>query len=599
LVGRPKRTLSRTTVSQEDALWFLSLPDKVRRNHFSIEEQSILAGRLNCESVILDAADEVLYRLGGAQANRSLPSLQDSYSSQSSVQSVDTSHFQESDDTMDDAMMESFRWLDDDLDLSLDDYHVYISETANSLDDYHGHISETAKPENEPSSLPHPRADLKRNLSLSNLPRSPRPSVGLNRAPMPPLPPMPITASQRTNGVHHLHKANLSPLTTTFNTESGTAHYNDPQTRLKLRIFASPQKFDEAIEFGFPSLTSIQRPSSGPHSRHASYWKGHARSNTNPGPHTFFDDDCPSSFKTYADDETASSHDTDFPDTPPAPSLREKYKPRIVKPSFDAERPHVWNAQTEPYAHAWLGNREMTLRMTLTRPDLRADDNLLYPATKSQPAPITLSDLHNAGDGDPWTKDPKEGGRVKRFWQRVGRKSNDSKDVNSLSEVKADSTANSPAGIKVSSEISISPLEDSDESIYFSTVDERSPWEKFGDFDSPVMAGYDHRRPREFARQASSSSGTLKPTQSRDGREPSRERRRREKSPDSRGDAEAQPFAIGYDCRITAGRAGQSPPTKSPTDRSLSGRKKEEKVPWGAVGGMDIPGFGFKVNAGW
>src|SRR5699024_8789531 len=32
-------------------------------------------------------------------------------------------------------------------------------------------------------------------------------------------------------------------------------YYQDPEARLKLRVFlASPQKFDEAIEFGFPAL---------------------------------------------------------------------------------------------------------------------------------------------------------------------------------------------------------------------------------------------------------------------------------------------------------------------------------------------------------
>ena len=33
-------------------------------------------------------------------------------------------------------------------------------------------------------------------------------------------------------------------------------HYQDPEARMKLRLYlASPQKFDEAIEFGFPATS--------------------------------------------------------------------------------------------------------------------------------------------------------------------------------------------------------------------------------------------------------------------------------------------------------------------------------------------------------
>jgi len=37
-------------------------------------------------------------------------------------------------------------------------------------------------------------------------------------------------------------------------TDTDAAYYQDPEARLKLRVYlAFPQKFDEAVEFGFPS----------------------------------------------------------------------------------------------------------------------------------------------------------------------------------------------------------------------------------------------------------------------------------------------------------------------------------------------------------
>lgn len=52
-------------ISQAEAQWFVSLPDKVRRRYFSREEQVLLAAR--CETVLLDAADEALQQVSTTQ----------------------------------------------------------------------------------------------------------------------------------------------------------------------------------------------------------------------------------------------------------------------------------------------------------------------------------------------------------------------------------------------------------------------------------------------------------------------------------------------------------------------------------------------------
>jgi hypothetical protein len=75
------------------------------------------------------------------------------------------------------------------------------------------------------------------------------------------------------------------------------------------------------------------------------------------------------------------------------------------------------------------GNREMTLRMTLTRPDLRADESAIYgwQATKSplrEASPTIEEDEKFAvkgplGGNDGWGPIDKEDGVVKRFWNKM------------------------------------------------------------------------------------------------------------------------------------------------------------------------------------
>jgi len=75
------------------------------------------------------------------------------------------------------------------------------------------------------------------------------------------------------------------------------------------------------------------------------------------------------------------------------------------------------------------GNREMTLRMTLTRPDLRADETSLYcwQSNKNNLRGASLAldreEIYEArgpfGGVDGWGPADKENGSLKRFWRRV------------------------------------------------------------------------------------------------------------------------------------------------------------------------------------
>ncbi|MCJ1311366.1 hypothetical protein MMC25_005037 [Agyrium rufum] len=337
---------------------------------------------------------------------------------------------------MDKDMMDSFRWLeDDDLDLRLDDYHLQLADAVN-----------------QPAKPPSRRPSFRRTLSLTNMPfakdlRSSNDSCTKQ-------PPSTTSAqfpSLQPHSSHHKRNFSFSnPLTKTpiFNPPDGLStvdasaakHYQDPEARLKLRVYlASPQKFDEALEFGFPSLDASQGPTR-PLSRRPSV------SNVKPiqayslGGGDFFDDkdDLTSFFKDPEDDDddddeddTATLPDPDSPNTPsdltmtrPSAHRFQTSVPRSSQ-STSSTRPPMWHSTTDPSSsYGWAGNREMTLRMTLTRPDLRADESILYP--KDDRDPLALEDLPLEG-GDIWSnlkgKEGKEGGRLGRLWKRVSRKS--------------------------------------------------------------------------------------------------------------------------------------------------------------------------------
>ena len=359
--------------------------------------------------MILDAADEVLYKLGGRQANQSLPSLQSSSSTLLSGTSIEAEESVYPAVDMDKSMLDSFRWLEDeDLDLTLDDYHVHVAETA---------VSAAKQSSRRPS--------FRRALSLNSV------SFGRDSSSSAVRPPTSATSfspadtsiqasyestKSRAAGVKHVTQSARGSF------DRAAKHYQDPEARLKLRVYlASPQKFDEAIEFGFPSLENPVRPAS----RRQSV-SNRQRQSSSVDAQTFFDDGNASLFDDQDDDEEGSLPDPDSPDTPLDVAFRNTLHSSSSKPSPTEiddyrSRPDVWHRRSEPYAHTLTGNREMTLRMTLTRQDLRADESILY---RQGHDPFALEELPPVTDGgDIWMKPMKDGGMVKKIWRRVSGKS--------------------------------------------------------------------------------------------------------------------------------------------------------------------------------
>jgi len=416
--SRRLRHLSRQqSVSSNEASWFLTLPEKIKKKQFTREEQVVLAARLR-ESVILDAADEAIYK-ASRRASRNLTPLFDP--STPSTPRTSTDGYLDPDSKIDStsamaaAMYESFRWMDeeDDLDLKL------------VLDDYHANLDGAVIP--TPAS--HRRPSFRRQMSISKMPFG-RSSFSTPRSPK--FEHTPTNHNRQKSRALSLISPKHAPHDSVSSIDPNAKHYQDPEARLKLRVYlASPQKFDEAIEFGFPSINGVTDgdKENKPPKRMSKEVKKSCSTEK-----SFLYDDDASLF-----DDDVSMNDPDSPITPFYAESRAL--PRTVvtpgtrcsKTSADyshlgINKPTLVK-QPESYAQAMAGNREMTLRMTLTRPDLRADESTIYgwQATKSplRDTNLTIDDDEKyavkgpLGGTDGWGLTDKEDGVVKRFWNKV------------------------------------------------------------------------------------------------------------------------------------------------------------------------------------
>ncbi|KIX01650.1 uncharacterized protein Z518_09376 [Rhinocladiella mackenziei CBS 650.93] len=392
-----------TQVTPSTVAWFASLPPTIQRKLFSREECSIYTGGRNI--VILDAADETLRR-----RNRR-PSQFTAFESHVSDDNtfVDWEDLKDQDQAdpavdMGDYSIEGFRWLEDegDLDLKLDDYHEAIAETARRT----ASISEPVPA----------KRHARRNPSLSSISIRPRRSSTLSSRPQldppgtPALPPPKLHHSRSPSfSLKHIRsRASLSSI------DPRATHYQDPAARMKLKLYlASPQKFDEAIEFGFPSVEERRQ-------------LNHTRPMTSPQPRpdvnrTFFHDDTPSLSGDEGDepDEPDTLYDPRTPEDPVFQIHRPSHK--ISVDGNAGLRPVSVRRQPETYARGLATDREMTLHMTLTRPDLRSPEELPptnHTKVNNQPLerPELVAECHPVSI---WGTLPTEESKMKRFLRKL------------------------------------------------------------------------------------------------------------------------------------------------------------------------------------
>jgi hypothetical protein len=421
-----KKLARQQSVSSNEASWFLTLPDKIKKKQFTTEEQVILAGRLR-ESVILDAADEAIYK-ASRRASRNLTPLFDLPSPSPTSLEFDSDQ-DGSEETLHSSMAaiyDSFRWMDEEKDLDL------------QLDDYHANLDGVVIP--TPDSLRRP--SFRRQMSISKRPFGRSSFSSLQpRSPKfePPSNPHQRQKSRTLSLIAprnmHTQKDSVSSI------DPNAAHYQDPEARLKLRVYlASPQKFDEAIEFGFPSLDGVTDgvdKENHPPKRTSKDFIKAKKSFTAERGHSFLNDDTASLFE-----DDISMAEPESPLTPLGADVTFRQPNRSMDTSgskgsktsadylhFGISKP-AQVKHNEAYAHAMAGSREMTLRMTLTRPDLRADENIIYgrQTPKSSLREDSISTMNEKyevkgplGGPDGWGPLEKEGGVVKRLWNKVSR----------------------------------------------------------------------------------------------------------------------------------------------------------------------------------
>lgn len=200
--------------------------------------------------------------------------------------------------------------------------------------------------------------------------------------------------------------------------DPGASHYQDPEARMTLREYlGSAQKFDEALEFGFPTMEERPRKSEEPRLDLSLDFDK---------PRTFLDDD---------DDRSSLHSDDDSMAEPESPRT-----PQTLDKATNEEHAAAVFTGQAPRVESAMSSREMTLRMTLTRPDLRANDEEIYGwrkgpvgrvthARTGSKAPSVLVREVSAKDSierqlaalDQEDMATGDNGVVKRFWKRVRR----------------------------------------------------------------------------------------------------------------------------------------------------------------------------------
>lgn len=281
-------------------------------------------------------------------------------------------------DPMRESLYDSFRWLDEEEDLNLGLF----------LDDYHANLREDV-----PQTGKNRRPSFRRHLSISKLPFG-RPSFSSSNAD--PSPVHSPTKSQhpsvdgpkrisRTLSLIHpgtkYSRADSLPIADPL----AAHHYQDPEARQTLRTYASPSKFDEALQYGFPTADAAL-------SRTLSLDK-----KLPALPTVSNEPDTMRSFMHFGSgaeddlsdtDDASSIRDPDSPKTPEMGGLtvppghdRPTRATTDPPPSFE-KGPRSISAfgfsKVDSHIASQRLAREMTLRMTLTRPDLRANEELIY-----------------------------------------------------------------------------------------------------------------------------------------------------------------------------------------------------------------------------
>ncbi|EWC45973.1 hypothetical protein DRE_04766 [Drechslerella stenobrocha 248] len=389
--ARPPALFPQLVLAESDAEWYLRLPDSIKRKYFSNEERNILQRR--CQELFPDtgAADRSIYLLPPRFANRSLTTLA-SHSSASAYESIviqggelSSPEFEPSSDSYDEYL--GFLDRPPSQSSSIADTGTDFSSLALPMQNF------DSAPNSKPPSTHHvdmsKRHLMRRSMSLTKSFRQSRSSfTGFVFTAS--------TPSARTHSRTQSSSQNfsLSQPPSSPGLDQEASYWQDPEARHKLRLYlASPQNFDEAVEFGFPSLAK--------------------------------DNDTPTTKKPEIV-ETVSIL-TEDPDE--RLLLNTGLRPRPATSGgaeFNTRQPHRPQHDFRELSASKLDNREMTLRMTLTRKDLRAPEDEMYGWQQPLSSPLppdspTLSLDEVAAEIGPIGTHKKvaTGGTWKKIWKKI------------------------------------------------------------------------------------------------------------------------------------------------------------------------------------
>lgn len=361
LLARPVRT--EADVDEEQALRFLALPDKVKRSHFTSEELLLLTESseraLNSPAF---ANDHRVSRCSHLDRNGSIASSHRKSSvSEGYMEDTEKDWFE-----METESVDSYEHANGTV-TDFESLKMYARSRHGSVcSSYSAHPSIPSN--KELASSPEARRksfSRKRAISLAPIPLPP-PTL------IPAVPPLPST-----NTMTNFSKSARSPSLTPTETPPATKYYKDSQARHKLREFlASPEKFDEALEFGFPSERGIVERST----------------SVTSGLEPTLESDVENISITDSrdDEEEASSR------SPKTPSLVNDGFHSTTTPHSSLDSgvalPFTPGKASSRSLSPDISGREMTLRMTLTRPDLRAPERELYALQRKEVSGVEVAD---------------------------------------------------------------------------------------------------------------------------------------------------------------------------------------------------------------
>lgn len=391
------------SVTREQAEWFATLPEKARRQHFSLEEQVRLTKR--CEGAFLPPEFATVLEPTETLLRKNITQQHRCPSQHASPSNAHLEHCPDSDATS----SRTAKTIDADMAI----FSLYTRRRASLAP------AVTSLPPPPPPPLPSRVPDKPKRKSFSRaLLLTPLVLPPPTLAPIPPIP-SPSTIRQRVVAAR-LSRPYVEPVPLASDEPSEARYYQDPDARRQLRQYlASPQKFDEAIEFGFPSSDYVPPSSS--------------------------DTDC--SFpiqKTPSpcgDDGDDASLDSSGPATP-TEAQEDRHRTIIQSASLDSgiglpSRLNMTGKAEDDSTFSLCGSREMTLRMTLTRPELRLSEDKLQEHRRKQTEttgvedagldPLALGSLpvcddHTGAHGAFAVQEDQQKKGFKRVWKSLRRR---------------------------------------------------------------------------------------------------------------------------------------------------------------------------------